>query len=125
MEHEHAAHVAAPPDQLFAALADPTNLPEYVPQMRTARPSGAGHVEVEARYDGHTQHGDAWLKTDQDDRRISWGSDGSAYSGWMHVEPDGDGSLLTLHLTTVHDEAPEREFAGTLDAIRRLAERRL
>jgi carbon monoxide dehydrogenase subunit G len=33
MEHEHTEHVAAPPNQVFAAIADPENLPHYVPQL--------------------------------------------------------------------------------------------
>ena len=37
MEHEHTQHVAAPPDRVFAALADVNNLPRYVPQLTAAR----------------------------------------------------------------------------------------
>jgi uncharacterized protein YndB with AHSA1/START domain len=104
MEHEHTQHVAAPPDRVFAALADVNNLPRYVPQLTAA------------------QRGEAWFRTDEDAHRIEWGSPGSDYHGWIQVSPDGDGSRLTLFLATVHGDAPDSEVMGTLDAMRRLVE---
>jgi hypothetical protein len=38
------------------------------------------------------------------------------------VDPDGDGSRLTLFLATARGDAPDTEVMGTLDAIRRLVE---
>ncbi len=49
-------------------------------------------------------------------------SEGSAYHGWLQVDPDEDGSRLTLFVATVHGDAPDPEVMGTLDAIRRLVE---
>jgi hypothetical protein len=40
----------------------------------------------------------------------------------MQVDPDGDGSRLTLFLSTAHGDAADSEVMGTLDAIRRLVE---
>jgi hypothetical protein len=40
----------------------------------------------------------------------------------MSVEPDGDGSMLTLSLHTTHVDHADRDIAATLDAIRRLVE---
>jgi uncharacterized protein YndB with AHSA1/START domain len=122
MEHEHTQHVAAPPDRVFAALADVDNLPRYVPQLTAARRTEGDTVAIEARYEGHTQSGEAWFRTDADAHRIEWGSPGSAYHGWIEVSPDGDGSRLTLFLATVHGDAPDSEVMGTLDAMRRLVE---
>jgi uncharacterized protein YndB with AHSA1/START domain len=121
VEHEHTEHVAAAPERVFAALADPGNLPSYVPQVTAAEAGPDGRVHVRARYDGHVQEGDAWFRTDEANRRVEWGSDGG-YRGWMQVDPDGDGSRLTLFLATHHGDASDHEVMGTLDGIRRLVE---
>ena len=123
MEHEHTQHIAAAPDQVFSVLADVKRLPEFVPQMTSARAGDGDGVTVDARYEGHTQHGEGWFRHDLDSRRIEWGSRSSDYHGWMQVDADGDGSRLTLFLATAHGDAPDTEVMGTLDAIRRLVER--
>ena len=81
MEHEHTQHVAAPPDRVFAALADIENLPRYVPQVTAARRTEGDTVSVEARYEGHTQRGEAWFRAEEQARRIEWGSPDSDYHG--------------------------------------------
>jgi uncharacterized protein YndB with AHSA1/START domain len=122
MEHEHTQHVAAPPDRVFAALADVGNLPKYVPQITHASRGDGEGVTIEARYEGHVQQGKGWLHTDTERRRIEWGSAGSPYHGWLQVDPESEGSRLTLFVSTVHGDAPDHEVMGTLDAIRRLVE---
>jgi hypothetical protein len=123
VKHEHTHHVAADADKVYAALADIRNLPHYVPQMTKAEPHDGDKVTVEARYQGHTQHGEGWFKTDDDKRRIEWGAENSDYHGWLQVDPDDEGtSRLTLYVATVHGDAPDPEVMGTLDAIRRLVE---
>ena len=123
MEHEHTQHIAAAPDQVFAVLSDVSRLPEFVPQVTEARAGAGDDVVVDARYEGHTQHGEGWFRPDPDRHRIEWGSRSSSYHGWMQVDPDGDGSRLTLFLATAHGDAPDAEVMGTLDSIRRLVER--
>jgi len=122
MEHEHTQYVAATPDRVFAALADVENLKHYVPQVTGAQRGEGDAVTVDARYDGHTQHGEGWFRTDAQALRIEWGAEGSAYHGWMQVAGEGDGSRLTLFLATSRGDAPDSEVMGTLDAIRRLVE---
>jgi uncharacterized protein YndB with AHSA1/START domain len=122
MEHEHTEHVAASPDRVFAALADVGNLPRYVPQVTVAERLDGDKVRIEARYEGHTQSGEAWFRADQSERRIEWGSPGSEYHGWIQVTDEAEGSRLTLFLATSHGDAPDSEVMGTLDAIRRLVE---
>src|SRR5262245_17502037 len=58
VKHEHTHHVAAPADKVYAALADVSNLPRYVPQLTSATPHDGDHVTVQARYEGHTQQGE-------------------------------------------------------------------
>ena len=122
MEHEHTEHVAAPPNQVFATIADPENLPHYVPQLTAVQRADGDKLTVEARYEGHTQRGEAWFRADESKLRIEWGAPDSEYHGWIQVSPDADGSRLTLFLATAHGDASDTEVMGTLDAIRRLVE---
>jgi carbon monoxide dehydrogenase subunit G len=121
MEHEHTEHVAATPESVYAAICNPENLARFVPQVTAIRPTGDDHVEVDARYDGKAQHGEASFNMDAGRRRIEWAAE-SGYSGWMQVDADGGGSRLTLHLHTIHDAEHDHEVAATLDAIRMLVE---
>jgi hypothetical protein len=120
MEHVHSEHVAAEPDQVFAALKDPGSLMRFVPQMTKVEQDGE-RVEVEARYEGRTQRGEAYFRTNDAARRIEWGSE-SGYRGWLEVAPDEGGAMLTLGLHTTHVEHADHDVAGTLDAMRRLVE---
>lgn len=121
MDHEHTEHVAAAPDAVYAAISDVRNLPRFVPQMTAARPSGGDRVEIDARYEGREQHGDASFRADDGERKIEWSAP-SGYHGWMKVEPDGDGSRLTLFLHTLHGTERDHDVSATLDAIRMLVE---
>ncbi len=121
MQHEHTEHVAAPPEAVYAAISDVSNLPRFVPQMTAVRPSDGDRVEIDARYEGREQHGEASFRADQGERKIEWSAP-SGYHGWMRVDPDGEGSRLTLFLETRHGSEREHDVAGTLDAIRMLVE---
>jgi uncharacterized membrane protein len=121
VQHEHTEHVAAPPDAVYAAISEVTNLPRFVPQMTAVRAAGDDRVQVDARYEGHEQHGEASFHADAGERRIEWGAP-SGYHVWMKVDPDGNGSRLTLFLDTVHGSEREHDIAATLDAIRMLVE---
>ena len=121
MQHEHTEHVAAPADAVYAAISDLGNLPRFVPQMTAARRASDDRVEVDARYGGHEQHGEASFRTDDGERRIEWSAP-SGYHGWMKVDPDGDGSRLTLFLETRHGSERDHDISATLDAIRMLVE---
>src|SRR5262245_34786444 len=59
VQHEHTEHIAGSPDAVFAAISDVSNLPRFVPQMTAARPAADHRVEVDARYQGRKQHGEA------------------------------------------------------------------
>jgi carbon monoxide dehydrogenase subunit G len=121
LQHEHTEHIAAAPDAVFAAISDVGNLPRFVPQITAARPTDADHVEIDARYEGREQHGEASFHADPADRRIEWSS-ASGYRGSMSVAADGDGSRLTLFLETRHGTERDHDVAATLDAIRMLVE---
>jgi uncharacterized protein YndB with AHSA1/START domain len=121
VQHEHTEHVAAPAEAVYAAISDLSNLPRFVPQMTAARQTAGDRVEIDARYDGHEQHGEASFRVDDNKRRIEWSAP-SGYHGWMKVDPDGDGSRLTLFLETRHGAERDHDISATLDAIRMLVE---
>src|SRR4051812_37079743 len=112
MKHEHTEHVAASPDAVYAAIADVSNLPRFVPQMTSARAAGADQVEISARYEGRDQRGSASFTAVDAERRIEWSAP-SGYQGWMQVDADGDGSRLTLFLDTPHDVTRDHDVAAT------------
>ncbi len=122
MQYEHSEHVAAAPDAVYQVLRNPDNLVQFVPQLTAISPAEGDTVEVQARYEGHTQHGEAWLRSDEAARRVEWGVPGGSYRGSLVVEPDGEGSKLVLELSTPHDHDVDKDVVGTLDAIRRLLE---
>jgi hypothetical protein len=74
MEHVHSQHVAAEPDRVFAALAEPGSLAGFVPQLTKIVPHGGEQVEVEARYEGRTQRGEAYFRADEAARTVEWGT---------------------------------------------------
>ena len=122
MEHEHTEHVAAEPEKVFATIADPVNLPHFVPQLTAVERLDGDKLMIEARYEGHTQRAEAWFRADESKSRIEWGAPESAYHGWIEVSPEEGGSRLTLFLATAHGDASDNEVMGTLDGIRRLVE---
>ena len=121
MQHEHTEHVAAPADAVFAAISNLDNLPRFVPQLTAVRPTQGDQIEVDARYHGHEHHGEATFSANEAERRIEWGAP-SGSRGWMRVDPDGDGSRLTLFLETRHGSERDHDVAATLDAVRMLVE---
>ena len=121
MQHEHTDHIAASPDAVYSAIADVSNLPRFVPQMTAARRSEGDRVEIAARYEGREQHGEVSFRADDGERKIEWSAP-SGYHGWMQVQPDGEGSRLTLFLNTRHGSERDHDVEATLDAIRMLVE---
>ncbi len=121
MQHEHTEHVAAPPEAVYAAISKLENLPRFVPQITGVTSLGGDRVGVDARYEGREQHGEASFNANDGEHRIEWSSP-SGYRGWMKVDPDEEGSRLTLFLETRHAAESEHDVAATLDAVRMLVE---
>jgi carbon monoxide dehydrogenase subunit G len=125
MKYAHEVHVAAAPDRVYRLLADTDSLVRSVPQLVGVTRAEGDRVEVEARYEGKTERGEATLQTDDEARRVTWGVEESGYHGSLAVEPDGEGSRLLLELTTPQAHDIDAEVAGTLDSVRRLLEAQL
>lgn len=125
MEHEQTTRIPVAPDQLYRTIADVGSLTKFIPPLTSVRKTDAQHVEVEAQYEGHEQHGQAWFRVDDEAKRVEWGSEGQPYRGWMQVEPDGEGSKLTLHLhterlTSEHFGEVKGYVASTIESLRKL-----
>lgn len=130
-DHEASATVAADPDAVFGYLADVHHLPEYFPMMTSAEPvPGEDAVRTTAVLQPEESdapagsgeqvvHGEAWFRADEDDRSLEWGSEGpSDYRGELRVDPDGDGSRISLRIHTpeAHDGVDE-SLQRSLDSI--------
>ena len=63
MEHESATTIPVPPKRLYSALADVANLTRFIPPLKSVRRTDPEHVEVDAEYEGHAEHGQAWFRT--------------------------------------------------------------
>ncbi|GAA1827886.1 SRPBCC family protein [Luedemannella flava] len=116
-EYEQSGTVTAPPDQLFAYLADVHHLPEYFPHMTAAEPAGGEDVHVEAEVEGDHQEAVAWFHVDEEERRIEWGSKSGPYHGWMQVDGVDGGSLVTIHLHQEHETDSEADLAQAIETI--------
>jgi hypothetical protein len=73
-------------ERVFDYLADVRNLPRYLPSMTVAEPEGGDQVHVEAKVDGRTEAGEAWMRVDREHWRIEWGSEGpNDYHGELEI----------------------------------------
>ena len=85
---------------LWAVVADPARLADWVPTMRRAEPSGAAEVHVEGESHGHPYSLDSQLRINEGDRSLHWGAEeDEGYRGWLRVEDRPSGSEVHIHVT--------------------------
>lgn len=100
-EYQARTDVAADPDAVFAFLSDARNLPRYIDRMTEAVPAGGERVDVTADLGDHAERGEAWLRVDQQDRTMSWGSEGpNDYHGRVAVTERGLGATVAVTVWT-------------------------
>jgi hypothetical protein len=86
-------------DALWAVVADPARLADWVPTMRLAQPAGKEEVHVEGESHGHSYSLDSLLRIDEGDRRLDWGAEGDdGYRGSLRVAVRPPGSEVHLHV---------------------------
>jgi len=91
-------------DTLWAVVADPARLADWVPTMRLAQPSGQEEVHVEGESHGHRYSLDSLLRIDEGDRRLDWGAEGDdGYRGSLRVTERPSGSEAHLHVAVPDD----------------------
>jgi uncharacterized protein YndB with AHSA1/START domain len=115
-------------DVLWAVVADPARLPDWVPTMRAAEPSGQAEVRLEGESHGHRYSLTSSLRADEDGRQLHWGAPAhEGYGGWLRVVDQPPGSEVHIHVA-IPDErighsggAAEEIRAGLDEALNRLA----
>jgi uncharacterized membrane protein len=128
--YERSVHVEAEPGRLFAFLSDVGNLPRYFDQMTSAERLEGERVHTTAVIEPEGEpeqrvEGEAWFRVAEGEQRIEWGSEGPHdYRGELDVTPAGDGSEVSVRISTENDEAEaiEEGLEGTLANVKRLGE---
>ncbi len=91
-------------EALWAVVADPGRLAEWVPTMRRAEPAGDAEVHLEGESHGHPYSLDSMLRADPGDRRLDWGAGADdGYRGWLQVVDQPPGSAVHLHVAVPDD----------------------
>ncbi len=137
-EYERSRFVQAPPDDVFAFVSDARNLATFLPTVDAAEPQGEDRVEVHGHVHGRTYEDDGWFRVDGSRRRIEWGADERAYSGWLTVSGDDGGAQVVAHLSFAPYVTPsgrpitgepetdpdpiEQSLEAALDSLRNLME---
>ncbi|HEX8306430.1 MAG TPA: SRPBCC family protein [Jatrophihabitans sp.] len=119
------AHVAAPADQLFDYLSQVENLPDYFDRMTSVTDNQDGTITAAADLGDRVVEGEAWFEVDQDERALSWGSEGpNNYSGQLQVIESENGSVVevTLHTERAGGEEIQEGLERTVDAVKRIME---
>ncbi|MCW2665683.1 MAG: Polyketide cyclase/dehydrase [Frankiales bacterium] len=136
-EHEASRVVQAPRDTVFALVADPARLPEWLPTVQEATPSLTGEgtevVDVEGEAGGSHYQDRGYWRPEAVQLRVEWGSPsrgGAAapYAGWLQVaDQAGGGCEVTAHLSffdeSVRPDGVEAGLAQALNALAGLVER--
>ena len=110
-------------DALWAVVADPARLADWVPTMRLAAPSGKAEVHLEGESHGHPYSLDSTLRTDEDERRLSWGgAEDEGYRGWLRVEDRPSGSEVHIHVAVPDERIGPSADAATTEIRRGMEE---
>ncbi|MBS1714124.1 MAG: SRPBCC family protein [Armatimonadetes bacterium] len=89
--------VAATGEEVIAFVADPKNMPKYLPTVKRASMEDEDHVHIAVEIDGEDHEDGGYLRVDGD-RALKWGSEDHDYHGRIEAMGDGDGSTVTIHL---------------------------
>jgi uncharacterized protein YndB with AHSA1/START domain len=99
-------------DAVWAVVADPARLADWVPTMRLAQLAGQDEVHLEGESHGHPYSLDSLLRVSESDRRLEWGAeDGNGYRGSLRVAERPPGSEVYLHVAIPDDRlgpSPDR-----------------
>jgi uncharacterized protein YndB with AHSA1/START domain len=139
-EYERSRLVQASPDDVFAFVSDASNLATFLPTVDTVEPQAGDRVEVHGEIRGRSYEDDGWFRVDENRRRIEWGADEHAYSGWLTVAAENGGAQVVAHLSFAPYVTPsgrpiggepagepdpiEQSLESALDSLRNLIEGR-
>jgi uncharacterized membrane protein len=124
-EFEQSTTIAAPADNVFDFMADVSNLPKYLPTVRSAQPQEGERVRTQGQAGGHSYDSDGHFRIDRLSKRIEWGSDGeNDYGGWMEVDGDREQCKVTVHIhyappaemaQKMAEQSPEGSFESAIN----------
>jgi hypothetical protein len=110
-------------DALWAVVADPARLADWVPTMRLAEPSGKEEVHLEGESHGHRYSLDSQLRIDQGDRSLHWGAEGDeGYRGWLRVVDRPSGAEVHIHVAVADDRLGPSADAAAAEIERGIGE---
>ncbi|WP_085032235.1 SRPBCC family protein [Ensifer aridi] len=90
-------HIEGNPERVFEFLSDPENLKRITPGAASVQGVSEGRFLLSKSSSPATS---AFLRTDRSAKRLEWGTDDGGYSGWLEVTANGDGSDITVEITT-------------------------
>jgi uncharacterized protein YndB with AHSA1/START domain len=116
MDFDGFRDIDASGDAVWAVVADPKRLPEWLPTVATAHVPGAtggSSIELEGESHGHTYSLTSMWRADDAVHRLEWAGAGSdAYKGSLRVLDRAVGSSgVKVHITV-----PDERVASSPDA---------
>lgn len=129
--HTSTVRIDVSAEKLWTYLSDVENLPEYLPQMTSARQTGDDTVQVTAQIDPSDQpaqevEGEAWFTVKEAGKTLTWGSKGpNNYEGQLDIDPAGDSACdLTVRINSERAQAQDVEngIRRTAEGIKKVAE---
>lgn len=98
-DYESSLTINAPVEQVYSFVSDIKNMPKYMPTTKCAEKAGEERVRVQGKGEGFTYDTEGYLKRNENEDCLEWGSDEDSYRGWMKVEKfDDNASKVTIHL---------------------------
>ena len=85
---------------VYPYVADVKNMPKYMPTAKWAESAGGERVRVKGGGEGFSYDTEGYMKRDEDNGVLEWGSDKDIYQGYLQVIPIGDSSCqVKIRLT--------------------------
>jgi uncharacterized protein YndB with AHSA1/START domain len=130
MEYEESRGMPAEAEIVFDILADVDAMERWLPTAMEVETAGPDRVHVAGGGDDFRYDTEGLFRSQKEQLRIEWGSEGPDYAGWAQVYHSGAGSSeVNLHLSFFGEqpqahggEAAEQTRRGMREALERLEE---
>lgn len=109
---EHSIRIAATPAHVWELVSDVRRMPEWSPQVTSTRLRDGHELGAGAEFTNLNRHGElAWtthgrIQRFEPERELSFRIEENWAVWSFHLEPDGDGTVLTERRTTPEDISP-------------------
>merc|ERR1712130_695417 len=86
-------------DSVYPYVSDVKNMPKYMPTTKWAEKAGEERVRVKGGGEGFSYDTEGYIRRNEENGLLEWGSDEDVYQGCMQVIPIGDSSCkVTIRL---------------------------